>query len=145
MMDSLSMTDLDILGISEKTTLAAAGLWLFLQFIWLRKAAVNSSDFSPAMIPAFFLFAIAIPVILIAHLSPLHLLWLAVACFLLGLLAIKLPPIQFLSTLFFATLAKTGLPAATEASKTGSKSSSASKKKKRQPKQQSSTKAKGFG
>ncbi len=137
---------MDILNVAEKTTLAIAMLWALLQLLSLRNGAVNGDGVFPAMIPAFFLFVLSIAVVLIVHLSPLHLLWLAVACFLLGLLAIMLPPVQFLSTLFFALLAKTGFSetARSDNGKTIPDFASIAKIK-QQEKKQSSSKAKGFG
>ena len=100
--------------VAERITLGIAVFWALWQLLSLRYCAVNSKGIFPAMIPSFFLFVITIATVLIFHLSPLHLIWLAIACFFLGLPAILFPPIQLASMRFLALLAMTKI---SEASK----------------------------
>jgi len=69
----------------ETITLVIAIFWAFWQLLSLRDAAINGKSIFPAMIPSFFLFVGAIAIVLLLHLSPLHLIWLAVVCFFAGL------------------------------------------------------------
>ena len=92
----------------ETITLVIAIFWALWQLLSLRDAAINGKDVFPAMIPALFLFVGAIATVLLLHVSPLHLIWLAVVCFFAGLPALIIPPIQGASMAFLVLLAATG-------------------------------------
>lgn len=92
----------------ETITLVIAIFWALWQLLSLRDAAINGKSVFPAMIPALFLFVGAIATVLLLHLSPLHLIWLAVVCFFAGLPLLLIGPIQEASMVFFVLLAKTG-------------------------------------
>jgi hypothetical protein len=94
----------------ETITLVIAIFWALWQLLSLRDAAINGESVFPAMIPAFFLFVGAIATVLLLHLSPLHLIWLAVVCFFAGLPVMLIGPIQEASMGFFVLLAMTGKP-----------------------------------
>lgn len=100
----------------ETITLVIAIFWALWQLLSLRYAAINSESVFPAMIPSFFLFVGAILTVLSLHLSPLHLIWLAVLCFLAGLPIMLVGPIQEASMGFFVLLAMTGKPSENEES-----------------------------
>ena len=93
--------------IAENTTLAIAIVWVLWQILSLRDAAVNGKGIFPAIIPSSILFGVSIALVLFFHLSPFHLLWLSIACFVFGFLAIILPPVQSLSMSLLAFLAMT--------------------------------------
>jgi hypothetical protein len=77
--------------IAEKITLIASILWVIWSMLSLRNAVVEGEGIFPASITSVLLFIIGIVTILIFHLSPLHLIWLFVLSFPLGLLAIITP------------------------------------------------------
>jgi hypothetical protein len=134
----------------ETITLVIAIFWALWQLLSLRNAAINGEGVFPAMIPAFFLFVGAIATVLLLHLSPLHLIWLAVVCFLAGLPVILIGPIQKASMGFFVLLAMTGKPHEDEESRKSQETTNQNfqdiLEKSTQPNSQKSSKnAKGFG
>lgn len=100
----------------ETITLVIAIFWALWQLLSLRDAAINGESVFPAMISSFFLFVGAILTVLLLHLSPLHLIWLAVVCFFAGLPIMLVGPIQEASIGFFVLLAMTGKPRENEES-----------------------------
>ena len=94
--------------IAKNAILAIAIFWFLWQILSIRDAAVNCREIFPAIIPSSILFGLSISLILFFHLSPFHLIWLSIACFFFGYLAIISPQIQALSMGFFAFLAMTG-------------------------------------
>jgi hypothetical protein len=134
----------------ETITLVIAIFWALWQLLSLRDAAINGEGVFPAMIPSFFLFVGAIATVLLLHLSPLHLIWLAVVCFLAGLPVMLIGPIQEASMGFFVLLAMTGKPSKDEESRKSQTTTAQNfqeiLEKSAQPKSQKSSKnAKGFG
>ncbi len=77
--------------IAEKITLITSILWVIWSMLSLRNAVVEGEGIFPASITSVLLFIIGIVTILIFHLSPLHLIWLFVLSFPLGLLAMMTP------------------------------------------------------
>lgn len=77
--------------IAEKITLIASILWVIWSMLSLRNAVLEGGGIFPASITSVLLFIIGIVTILIFHLSPLHLIWLFILSFPLGLLAITTP------------------------------------------------------
>ena len=86
--------------IAENITLGLAIFWALWQFLSLRHEIVNGGGVTPPAIPALLLYIVCIVVVLSFHLSPFHLIWLAVVSFFLGIVAIILPPVQALSIAF---------------------------------------------
>ena len=134
----------------ETITLVIAIFWALWQLLSLRDAAINGEGVFPAMIPAFFLFVGAIATVLLLHLSPLHLIWLAVVCFFAGLPVMLIGPIQEASMGFFVLLAMTGKPSEDEESSKNQETTDQNfqdvlEKSAQQNSRQSSKNAKGFG
>lgn len=77
--------------IAEKITLTASILWVIWSMLSLRNAVLEGGGIFPASITSVLLFIIGIVTILIFHLSPLHLIWLFILSFPLGLLAMTTP------------------------------------------------------
>lgn len=77
--------------IAEKITLVTSVLWVIWSMLSLRNAVVEGEGIFPASITSLIIFFISIVTILIFHLSPLHLIWVFVLSFPLGLLAIMTP------------------------------------------------------
>ena len=77
--------------IAEKITLSTSIFWVIWSMLSLRNAVVEGDGIFPASITSVLLFLIGIVTILIFHLSPLHLIWLFVLSFPLGLLAMMTP------------------------------------------------------
>ncbi|MGL5075179.1 MAG: hypothetical protein ACRDBG_04980 [Waterburya sp.] len=77
--------------IAEKITLIASILWVIWSMLSLRNAVLEGGEIFPASITSVLLFIIGIVTILIFHLSSLHLIWLFILSFPLGLLAITTP------------------------------------------------------
>lgn len=77
--------------IAEKITLIASILWVIWSMLSLRNAVLEGGGIFPASITSVLLFIIGIVTILIFHLSPLHLIWLFILSFPLGLLAMTTP------------------------------------------------------
>ncbi|MEM8719293.1 MAG: hypothetical protein AAGE84_08280 [Cyanobacteria bacterium P01_G01_bin.39] len=77
--------------IVEKITLITSVLWVIWSMLSLRNAVVEGEGIFPASITSVLLLIIGIVTILIFHLSPLHLIWIFVLSFPLGLLAVMTP------------------------------------------------------
>jgi membrane protein implicated in regulation of membrane protease activity len=92
----------------------------------------------------------AIATVLLLHLSPLHLIWLAVVCFFAGLPVMLIGPIQEASMGFFVLLAMTGKPSEDEESSKNQETTDQNfqdilEKSAPQNSRKSSKNAKGFG
>lgn len=83
--------------IANNTVLAIAIAWVVWQFFSLWRAATRSGNVFPATIPTLFIFAGAIAGVELLHVSPLHLIWLSVVSFAIGIFAITFPFVQALS------------------------------------------------
>jgi hypothetical protein len=134
----------------ETITLVIAILWALWQLLSLRAAAINGESVFPAMIPSFFLFVGAIAIVLLLHLSPLHLIWLAVVCVFAGLPVMIIGPIQKASMSFFVLLAMTGKPSEDEESSQTQETADQNfqdilEKSAQQNSRKSNKNAKGFG
>lgn len=139
-----TLTNASPIAIASNTVLAIAIVWIIWQLFVLRQAATQGSSIFPAMIPAVFIFAGAITTVELLHLSPLHLIWLFIVSFLLGLVAIMVPPVQSLSMGFFTLLAMTATASANAENTDVPESSKPSSKVK--PSDKPSKKStKGFG
>lgn len=94
-----------VLSILGKGLLGFAIIYTVAQYWNLWADIQESKTIFPPNIPVLLLFTIAIAGVLIFHLSPFHLLWMAIASVILGALSIMLPPVQGLSLSFLGVLA----------------------------------------
>lgn len=106
-MSILESLSIDLLiSILAKGLLGLAIIYTLAQY-WNVWADVQEGEsIFPPSIPVLLLFTIAITVVLIFHLSPFHLLWMAIASVIVGALSILLPPVQGLSMVFILLLAR---------------------------------------
>lgn len=95
-----------VIPILGKGLLGFAIIYVLAQYWNLWADVQEMEGIFPASIPILLLFTIAIVVVLIFHLSPFHLLWMAIASVIVGFFSIMLPPVQGLSMDFLVLLAE---------------------------------------
>ena len=93
--------------IAENLALGVAIILVVSQLISLISLVRTGGGIFPASILWWMLFSIAIGGVLVFHLSPLHLIWIAVLCMVLAILAIITPLGQGISMGFLGLLAMT--------------------------------------
>ena len=94
--------------IAEKITLTASILWVVWNILSLRNAVLEGEGIFPASITSTLILIISIFTIQVFHLSPLHLIWLFILSFPLGLLAITTPIGQKIGIGLMVLLSMTG-------------------------------------
>ncbi|MGK7906380.1 MAG: hypothetical protein AB4040_04025 [Synechococcus sp.] len=93
---------------AENITLIIAIFLVLGQILSIRNAAIHGGGIFPASVPSLLFFIISIVIVLALQLSPFHLIWLLIVCFIVGILAIVSPQVQQLSMGFFVLLSMTG-------------------------------------
>ncbi|WPF87394.1 hypothetical protein WEU38_11280 [Cyanobacterium aponinum AL20118] len=93
--------------LAQNITLVIAILWALLQIFSIRYSLSNTGGVFPASISSLLLYFVSIAVVLGFHLSPFHLIWLAIVSLVLGFPLMIFPPVYSLCIAFLGLLAMT--------------------------------------